>query len=203
MLLSTASTLRRIGLVILVGSIPTAQASAETIEPKYQYAAKAVCSLLGTFGDGTLAQGTYRTLINIGNPTNNKVVLAVKTSVSGALGDPSGGIGGVVAKKGELAPHASLSVDCGTIAGFFCPTADGICIDFSALEGFVTISSPNELDVVAIYTARPSEAEVSTMDVETIEPREITERVEVEVLSDETPPMFRQRMMLRGPREAE
>jgi hypothetical protein len=201
MLFSTASTLRRIGLVILIGCMPIAKASAETIETKYQYAAKAVCSLLLTFGDGVLAQGTYRTLINIGNPTNEIVKFAFKPSVSGSLGEPSGGIGGVVAKKGELAPHASLSIDCGTIAGFFCPTADGLCIDFAVLEGFVRISSPVELDVVAIYTARPTEAEVSTMDVETVQPRAIAERVEV--VSDHKLPTVRPRMMLRGTHEAE
>jgi hypothetical protein len=200
MLLSTTSKLRRIGLFILVGCIPT-NAEAETIETKYQYAAKAACSLLSTFGDLALAQGTYRTLINIGNPTNEAVKFAVKPNVSGSLGAPSGGIGGVVAKKGELAPHAALSIDCGTIAGFFCPTADGLCFDFAALEGFVKINSPIELDVVTIYTARPTEAEVSAMDVETVEPREIAERVEV--VSDDQPPTFRQRLMLRGTHEAE
>ena len=107
----------------------------------------------------------------------------------------------MVAKKAELAPHAALSIDCGTIAGFFCPTADGLCFDFAALEGFVKINSPIELDVVTIYTARPTEAEVSAMDVETVEPREIAERVEV--VSDDQPPTFRQRLMLRGTHEAE
>ena len=201
MLLSTTSTLRRIALLMAVACIPAAKASAETIETKYQYAAKAVCSLLLTFSDGTLAQGTYRTLINIGNPTNKTVKFAVKPNVAGALGDPSGGIGGVVAKKGELAPHASLSVDCGTIAGFFCPTAEGICFDFAALDGFVMIKSPIELDVVTVHTARPREGEVSTMDVETVEPREIVE--EMEVVTEERPPIFRQRMMLRSPHDAE
>ena len=187
MLLSTTATLRRIALLIAVACIPAAKASAETIDTKYQYAAKAVCSLLSTFSDTTLAQGTYRTLINIGNPTNETVEFAVKPNVAGALGDPSGGIGGVVAKKGELAPHASLTVECFTIAGFFCPTADGLCFDFAFLDGFVMIKSPTELDVVTIHTARPREGEVSTMDVETVEPREIAERVEV--VAEERPPM--------------
>ena len=198
---NTQSPLCRIGFAILVGCITSGKVSAETIETKYQYAAKAVCSLLSTFGDLALAQGTYRTLINIGNPTNETVTFAVKPSVSGSLGGPSGGIGGVVAKKGELAAHGALSIDCGTIADFFCPTADGLCFDFAALEGFVTINSPIELDVVAIYTARPREAEVSTMDVETVEPRAIDQRVEV--VSDHELPSVRPRMMLRGTRDAD
>jgi hypothetical protein len=93
-----------------------------------------------------------------------------------------------------------LSIDCGTIAGFFCPTADGLCFDFTALDGFVKINSPVELDVVAIYTARPAEAEVSTMDVETVETRRIEKTVEV--VSDDELPTIRHRMMLRETPEA-
>lgn len=201
MLLSNPSKLRCIGLLILVVCLQTTKVSAETIETRYQYAAKAACSLLATFGDIALAQGTYRTLINIGNPTDETVQFAVIPIVAGSLGAPSGGIGGVVAKKGELAPHAALSIDCGTIAGFFCPTANGLCFDFAALDGFVKINSPIELDVVTIYTARPTTGEVSTMDVETVEPRAIAKTVEV--VSDEELPAIRQRMMLRGAQGAE
>jgi hypothetical protein len=184
----------------LIAGLQSATASAETIETKYQYAAKAACSLLATFGDIALAQGTYRTLINVGNPTNETVVFAVAPVVAGSLGAPSGGIGGVVAKKGGLAPQAALSIDCGTIAGFFCPTADGLCFDFAALDGFVKINSPIELDVVTIHTARPADGQVSTMDVETVEAREIAGTVAV--IDDREAPTIRQRMRLRGAEEA-
>ena len=193
-------TLPCIGLLTMVACLETAEVSAETIETRYQYAAKAACSLLATFGDIALAQGTYRTLINIGNPTDQTVQFAVLPIVAGSLGAPSGGIGGVVARKGELAPDAALSIDCGTIAGFFCPTADGLCFDFAALDGFVKINSPVELDVVAIYTARPAEGEVATMDVETVETRRIAKTVEV--VSDDQLPTIRHRMRLRGSPEA-
>jgi hypothetical protein len=181
-------------------SLQAATAGAEPLETSYQYSVKTVCSLLGTFGDGAMAQGTYRTLINVGNPTDTGVSFAVTPVVAGSLGQGSGGIEGVIAKKGELAPGGALSIDCFTVSSFFCPTAEGLCFDFSALDGFVRINSPVELDVTAIYTARPSEGEVATMDVESAAPRQIDRTVEVSETSD---PRFEPRMNLRGPLEAQ
>ncbi len=48
------------------------------------------------------------------------------------------------------------------------------------LEGFVVIDSPVELDITAVYTARPTNGEVSTMDVVTITPRKVRRAVTVE-----------------------
>jgi hypothetical protein len=195
-----APSLRFLAIAVVAVGPQIDAAAAEPLETRYQYSAKAVCSLLGTFGDGTLAQGTYRTLINIGNPTDAAVEFAVLPIVAGSLGQPSGGIGGVVARKGELAPDAALSIDCFTIAGFFCPTADGLCFDFSALDGFVRINSPVELDVTGVYTARPAEGEVATMHLETLTPRSIARTVEV-VDEENAGPRLRPRMQLRDESE--
>ena len=186
-------------------SLHAAAARAEILETSYQYSVKTVCSLLGTFGDGAMAQGTYRTLINIGNPTDAAVVFAVTPAVAGSLGDPPGGIQGIVAKKGELAAGGALSIDCFTVAGFFCPTADGLCFDFSALDGFVRINAPVELDVTAIYTARPADGEIATMDVETAAPRQIARTVEVAsgTTDGKAGLELKPRMTLRGALEAE
>lgn len=200
MVRQNGSKLRWLSLLTVLICVQTATVGAETIETKYQYAVKAVCSLLSTFSDGALSQGIYRTLINIGNPTNEAVEIAVKPTVAGSLGAPSGGISGVIAKKGQLAPDGVISIGCGTIAGFFCPTTEGVCFDFAALDGFVKINSPVELDVVSIHTARPAEGELSIMDVETVEPRLITK--EVEVVSADQGPILQPRMLLRGPLEA-
>jgi hypothetical protein len=181
--------------------LDAASARAETIETSYQYNVKAVCSLLGTFGDGAMAQGIYRTLINVGNPTDAPVALAAVPFVAGSLGDLPGGIDGVIAKKGELAPGGALSIDCFTLSSFFCPTAEGLCFDFSALDGFVRINSPVELDVTAIYTARPSTGDVASMDVETVASRRISRSVEV--VSGTNIPGPQPRMKLRGPMEAQ
>jgi hypothetical protein len=43
-----------------------------------------------------------------------------------------------------------------------------MCIDFGALDGFVVINSPIELDVVAVYTARQATGEAHTLDVERV-----------------------------------
>lgn len=175
--------------------------SAEVIQTKHQYSAKMVCSLLATFGDGFLAQGTYRTVVNIANPSKEAVTIAVKPIIAGSLGGDSQGIDGVVPRKHELPPHGAVAIDCGTIAGFFCPTADGICFDFTAIDGFVKIQSTAKLDVVAVYTARPSNGEVSTMDVEPVEGHEID--MDMDVTDTYEPPAYQPRMTVRGAHEAE
>ena len=54
----------------------------KTIKTEYQYAAKVTCSLLLPHQDGTLARGTYRTVINIHNPTDKKITVAAKVALS-------------------------------------------------------------------------------------------------------------------------
>ena len=82
--LQTASGSRPMLALASVLCLHAAAAGAETIETSYQYSVKAVCSLLGTFGDGAMAQGTYRTLINVGNPTDAAVAFAVIPVVAGS-----------------------------------------------------------------------------------------------------------------------
>ncbi|MDJ0730320.1 MAG: CARDB domain-containing protein [Crocosphaera sp.] len=146
-------------------------ARAATSGLQFQYAVKTTCSLLTTFPDAQLAEGTYRTLINIHNPTTEKVTITYKVAVAQRPGDSTneGSISGF--KKVTIEPDQTIAVDCGTIAGFFCPTPGGICIDFGFIDGFLVVYSPVKLDVVSIYTARASRGEVQTMDVETIQPK--------------------------------
>jgi hypothetical protein len=47
------------------------------------------------------------------------------------------------------------------------------------LEGFVVVKSPVALDVVGVYTARHTDGEVETMDVETIPSRQMREIVKL------------------------
>lgn len=190
-----------VGASTLAVALPIHEAQADVIKTKHQYTVKAVCSLLGTFGDLALAQGTYRTLINVANPNDKPVKLAVKPIIAGTLGNVGEGIDGVVPKKDELPPHGAVSIGCGTIAGFFCPTSDGLCFDFTAIDGFVKINATDELKVVAIYTARPSDSEVSTMDIETVEGRKLEK--ELEVTDMEAPPSFQPRITVRGAGDAE
>ena len=46
-------------------------------------------------------------------------------------------------------------------------------------NGFWVIKSPVPLDVVGIYTAPPTDGEVSSMDVEMIQPRQVKETVKI------------------------
>lgn len=199
--LSKILTIGCAGALALGIGLQGSNARADIIQTKHQYTVKAICSLLGTFGDGALAQGTYRTLINVANPSDQPVKFAVKPIIAGTLGGPLDGIGGVVPKKDELPPHGAVSIACGTIAGFFCPTADGICFDFSAIEGFVKIQSTDKLEVVAVYTARPSNGEVSTIDVETVEGHEHAMEVDADDMDE--PPAYEPRMRMRGAHDAE
>jgi len=81
-------------------------------------------------------------------------------------------------KEAVLQPGGAVEVNCFDIAGYFCPI-DGVCVDFAFLEGFLVIKSPVPLDVVGIYTARPTDGEVSSMDVEMIQPRQMKETVKI------------------------
>ena len=74
--------------------IPASQA--ETVKPskiiktEYQYAAKVACSLLLPHQDGTLARGTYRTTVNIHNPTNKQITIAATVALATQFGSEPG-----------------------------------------------------------------------------------------------------------------
>lgn len=172
-----------LGLACCVGlaAIPRAAkaqpaAPGETLKAEYQYAAKALCSLLTSHQDGTLAKGTYRTIINIHNPSDKPVTIAAKVALATAFGSEPGPFSVTPFKKAELQADGAVELSCFNIAGYFCPI-DNVCVDFAFLEGFVVIKSPVPLDVVGVYTARHTDGEVETMDVETIQPRQMRETV--------------------------
>jgi hypothetical protein len=170
------------GILGFAASIPIAQAEPEkyskTIKTEYQYAAKVACSLLLPHQDGTLARGTYRTVVNIHNPTDKKITVAAKVALATQFGSEPGPFGVTPFKEAVLQPDGAVEVNCFDIAGYFCPI-DGVCVDFAFLEGFLVIKSPVPLDVVGIYTARPTDGEVSSMDVEMIQPRQMKETVKI------------------------
>lgn len=162
--------------------IPVSQAETakytKTIKTEYQYAAKVACSLLLPHQDGTLASGTYRTAVNIHNPTNNKITIAAKVALATQFGSDPGPFDVTPFKEVVLQPDGAVGVNCFNIAGYFCPI-DGVCVDFAFLEGFLVIKSPVPLDVVGVYTARPTDGEVESIDVETIQSRQVRETVKL------------------------
>ncbi len=112
-----------------------------------------VQSLLLPHQDGSLARGTYRTAVNIHNPTNKEVTVAAKVALATQFGSEPGPFGVTPFKEAVLQPDGAVGVNCFDIAGYFCPI-DGVCVDFAFLEGFLVIKSPVPLDVVGVYTAR-------------------------------------------------
>jgi hypothetical protein len=176
------SALMGLGIFSFIGGIPLAQAEPEkyskTIKTEFQYAAKVACSLLLPHQDGTLARGTYRTVVNIHNPTDKKITVAAKVALATQFGSEPGPFGVTPFKEAVLQPDGAVEVNCFDIAGYFCPI-DGLCVDFAFLEGFLVVKSPVPLDVVGIYTARPTDGEVSSIDVETVQPRQVKETVKI------------------------
>lgn len=170
-----------IGLGSLL-AVPVSQAesgkSLKELRTEYQYSAKVVCSLLLPHQDGTLARGTYRTTVNIHNPTNKQITVAAKVALATQFGSDPGPFGVTPFKEAVLQPDGAVGVNCFDIAGYFCPI-DGVCVDFAFLEGFLVVKSLVPLDVVGVYTARHTEGEVESIDVETVEPRQIRETVKI------------------------
>jgi hypothetical protein len=147
-----------------------------TLKTEYQYPVKVVCSLRLPSDDLGLAKGTYRTLVNIHNPGDRPVTAGIKIALSSQPGAEPGRFNITPYRKIDLGGDAALAFGCGDFAGFFCPI-DGVCIDFQFIEGFAVIKSPLPLDVVGVYTARHSDGEVETMDVETVVPRRMSETI--------------------------
>jgi len=171
-----------LGLLSPGGLMPVSRAEPvkpmKTIKTEYQYAAKVACSLLLPHQDGTLARGTYRTTVNIHNPTSKQVTIAAKVALATQFGSDPGPFGVTPFKEAVLQPDGAVGVSCFDIAGYFCPI-DGVCVDFAFLEGFLVVKSPVPLDVVGVYTARHTEGEVESIDVETVQPRQVRETVKV------------------------
>ncbi len=125
-----------------------------------------------------MARGTYRTVINIHNPTDKKVTIAAKVALATQFGSDPGPFGVTPFKEAVLQPDGAVGVSCFDVAGYFCPI-DGLCVDFAFLEGFLVVKSPVPLDVVGVYTARHTDGEVESIDVEPVQPREIRETVNI------------------------
>lgn len=150
----------------------------ETIKTEYQYATKVACSLMLPHQDGTLAKGTYRTTVNIHNPTNKKITIAAKVALATQFGSEPGPFDVTPFKGATIQPDGAVGVNCFDIAGYFCPI-NGVCVDFAFLEGFLVVKSPVQLDVVGVYTARHTDGEVESIDVETVQPQKIQDTVKL------------------------
>ncbi len=185
------SKITAVAALCILASAGLVQAATDEMQTHYQYAAKVVCSLLTPHRDGDLARGTYRTAINVHNPTDQEIVIANKVALAVQPGSDPGPFSVTPFKKTTLPPNGAVLFDCGNVAGFFCPI-NGVCVDFAFLDGFVVIKSPVELDVVGVYTARHTEGEVESIDVETVQPKQIS--AAVKLVSEDKPQRVEKRL---------
>ncbi len=177
-------------LLLMIGATHSAQAIAagDVVKTEFQYSTKVLCSLLLPHQDGNLARGTYRTVVNIHNPFDEEITIVGKVALADQFGTPAGPFSVTPFKKTVLQPDGAVQVSCFDIAGYFCPI-DGVCVDFAFLDGFFVVKSPVELDVVGVYTARHTDGDVETIDIEAVQGRKISSTVDVstpdEVKGDE------------------
>lgn len=150
------------------------------LKTSYQYAVKTLCTMLGEIGFGdALSPGRYRTVINIHNPTEKSFEIARKFALAGGPTDPFGPFSVTPYKSLKLGPDQAIAFNCFDIANFYCPI-NNVCVDFTAIDGFLVINSPAELDVVAAYTGNPKGGEVSTLHTETVAARKIAKVIKIE-----------------------
>jgi hypothetical protein len=154
------------GLALLASGVLPA-----TGEDSLRYPVKFVCGDLGGGSQAVpdvqlpWAQGRYHTAINVHNPSVDRAVVLFK-KVAVASASPYEG----AQRPGRMTPfvpaelqaNEAFEIDCPEIASVTgLPIGGG-----NYIKGFVVIMSPSELDVAAVYTARPTgDNQISTMHV--------------------------------------
>jgi hypothetical protein len=148
----------------LLGAAPKAGA-----DEGHHYPVKFICD---TFSDeDALASlvavgGRYRTAINVFNASDQPGWIIRTFTRSTLVG------GGPVSTSDiiTLDPGKATVIECSAIAGVLFGTPFGQ-LPGKGFEGFVTLSSFEDLDVSAIYTAAPESAGVASLQVLTIVPK--------------------------------
>ena len=137
-------------------------------EMLYSYTVPFICgSSVESFQEGVVS-GVHATAINIHNPSAHFKAVFNK-SVSRALPfQRSDTI--TPTEEHVLAKREAIEVECHEIR---MKLPNSMTSQFRT--GFLVITSENPLNVAAIYTSRPSNGEVSTIDMEVIEPQ-VSER---------------------------
>jgi hypothetical protein len=131
----------------------------QTAPMAHQYTAKFVC---GRDKEAkVVAPGEYFTAINVHNPGREAASIRKRFAVAFASEKP-GPVSGVVEEV--LKPGEAFEIDCPDIASH-------VPVERFA-KGFVTIESPQDLEVVGVYTAaNPSTREVVSEEVERVPAR--------------------------------
>ena len=138
-----------------------------------------------------VVRGLYATAINVHNPvlpkTSDPGTVAFGKRVAIAFPwQKSGPVSNF--ERAILKANHAFEIDCEEIAAMFLdsvPGGTGTLPPFPVfLKGFLVIMSPAELDVTAVYTARPLDGGVSTIDVEVIEPRKQEGVIQADIPAD-------------------
>jgi hypothetical protein len=106
----------------------------------FQYAAKVICGL--NRSSGTIAHGTYETVINIHSP--NKDVTSFRYKLAQASKAEDGTISPF--RDGRIKPDGAQFFGCAQFHDIFGIPAGTI------IDGFFVIESKLPLDVIAVYT---------------------------------------------------
>jgi hypothetical protein len=158
------------GLALLVSGVLPAAGQDSATRVTWRYPVKFVCGDPGAVQGVPdvrlpLTRGRYHTAINVHNPSLERpVVFAKKVAVASASPYEGGQRPGKITPfvQAELHANEAFEIDCPEIASVTgLPIGGG-----NYIKGFVVIMSPSELDVVAVYTARPTgDNDISTLHV--------------------------------------
>ncbi len=143
----------------------------------FQYAVTFLCGSASETEDNGVQQvtrGVYFTLINVHNPSSLAVTFSWRAIVETKLG--------IALNPPQISGSRSITMNSSSVAKidaldlFSVTTGSGdVIIGGSALlAGYAVILSPIELDVTVLYTSRPQQGYVTSIDVKTVHPRTVT-----------------------------
>lgn len=156
-------SIRPVALVLACAALLTAAPKAGAADG-FRYPVKFICDAFESEGLSSLVAvtGDYRTAINVFNPST-KPITVLRTFARSAL---IGG-GSTTSDTEILQPERATVIDCSTIAGAIFGTPFGQ-LPGQGFEGFVTISTTEDLDISAIYTSGSMKTGVASVQVLTI-----------------------------------
>jgi hypothetical protein len=145
----------------------------------FQYAVKFLCGSAtegGTDGSGVqqVTRGVYFTLINVHNPSSLAVTFSwhvvVETRLGLAVNPPQISASRSVA----INSTGAAKIDAVDLFSLITGSSDVIIGGSALVVGYAVIVSPIELDVTVLYTSRPQQGDVTSIDVKTVHPRTVT-----------------------------
>ena len=147
----------------LVVSVSAAAAAQERppIAAELLYPVKFLCGGASESFQEGVVRGQHATSISLHNPSDSRAVNFTK-QVSRALPFQRSGLGSAVVVD-TLQPRASIDIECNEIRMMLLQS-----MTEQFRSGFLRIMADGALNVVAVYSSRPHNADVSTVDVETV-----------------------------------